>query len=171
MTTLQSGTEGWHELRFGALSVAQLYALLQFRQSVFVVEQNCPYLDADGLDQAATHIWLEENGKLVAYQRCLPPGTPYGESSIGRIIVDPAQRGRNLGRALVQRGIDFNLQQWPGEAIRIGAQAHLQPFYASLGFVPCGPIYDEDGIDHIHMLLTPGEDRAGMVSGPSGAAT
>lgn len=125
--------------------------MLQLRQAVFVVEQNCPYLDMDGLDQESLHILCWQGNDLLASQRCLPPGLSYPQSSIGRIVVSPKARGLQLGRELVQRGIDYNLKTWPNKGIRIGAQAHLQHFYASLGFVRDGDEYLEDGIAHIHM--------------------
>jgi ElaA protein len=145
--------DGWHQRRFAELGPELLYAILALRQAVFVVEQDCPYLDCDGLDAAAVHLFLLENGALTAYERCLPPGTPYPESSIGRIIVTPAQRGSGLGRELVRRGIAFNRARWPGHAIRIGAQSRLTRFYQSLGFVSCEDHYIEDGIEHVHMVL------------------
>ncbi|WP_035517436.1 GNAT family N-acetyltransferase [Pseudohaliea rubra] len=148
----------WEALRFDTLGVRRLYDILALRQAVFVVEQDCPYLDCDGLDEAAWHVFCRRGETLLAYQRCLPPGTPYPESSIGRIIVPEAARGRGLGRELVRRGIAFNREQWPGQGIRIGAQARLTAFYESLGFTVDGGSYDEDGIDHIHMTL-PAESR------------
>lgn len=141
----------WQAIGFAELDTATLYQVMQLRQAVFVVEQNCSYQDLDGLDQLATHILCRDQGQLLAYQRCLPPGTSYPESSLGRVIVAPAARGRRLGRDLVQRGIDHNLQTWPASDIRIGAQAYLETFYASLGFVPEGDVYLEDGISHRHM--------------------
>lgn len=143
---------GWSCQPFSALSGNDVYDLLQLRSAIFVVEQDCVYLDPDGMDSAAWHHAYRENGRLLAYQRCLPPGTPYEhESSIGRIIVDASQRGKQLGRDLVQRGIDFNLSTWPDSPILIGAQAQLQRFYESLGFTVCSDPYLEDGIEHIHM--------------------
>jgi ElaA protein len=146
----------WEALPFEALDVHRLYDILALRQAVFVVEQDCPYLDCDGLDAAAWHLFCRRDDTLLAYQRCLPPGAPYRESSIGRIIVPAAGRGRGLGRDLVRRGIAFNRERWPGHGIRIGAQARLTAFYESLGFTVDGAIYDEDGIDHIHMTLPAG---------------
>lgn len=145
----------WDCKRFNALSGAEVYALLALRAEVFVVEQNCAYLDPDGLDPVAMH-WLAWSGEhLVAHQRCLPPDVPYEESSIGRIVTSPGWRGREIGRELVRRGIDFNRQQWPRHSIRIGAQARLTRFYESFGFRIAGDPYIEDGIEHVHMLLTP----------------
>ena len=143
----------WYCRPFAELSVNELYALLRLRGEVFVVEQECAYLDPDGLDPAAWHYMGWDGDELVASQRCLPPGTPYAESSIGRIVTAPAQRGRSLGRELVTRGIAFNREQWPGHPIRIGAQARLSRFYESYGFVQVGEPYMEDGIEHVHMLL------------------
>ena len=143
---------GWSCQPFSALSGSDVYDFLQLRSAVFVVEQNCVYLDPDGLDSVGWHWAYREGGKLLAYQRCLPPGVPYAqESSIGRVIVDPGQRGKDLGRKLVRRGIDFNRATWPDKAILIGAQAQLQRFYESLGFVVCSEPYLEDGISHIYM--------------------
>ena len=141
----------WQTLAFAELSLDQLYAVLRLRQQVFVVEQQCAYLDLDNGDHTAVHMLGTFQGELVAYQRCLPPGQSYTESSIGRVVVSPAMRGRQLGRELVQRGIAFNLSQWPQSDICISAQAHLQGLYASLGFVAEGTGYLEDDIPHWKM--------------------
>ncbi|MEQ9463677.1 MAG: GNAT family N-acetyltransferase [Haliea sp.] len=143
----------WLNTPFSALEADQLYALLQLRQDVFVVEQTCVYRDLDGLDRDSWHMRYLEGDTVLAYQRCLPPGLAYPESSLGRILVAPATRGTGLGRELVLRGIEFNRQQWPQADISIGAQAYLEDFYGSLGFVSEGVPYPEDGILHIHMRL------------------
>lgn len=117
-----------------------------------MIEQNCIYPDLDGLDQNSTHMLCWQGEDLLAYQRCLPPGLSYPESALGRIVVAPAGRGHNLGRELVQRGIDLNIKQWPHSDIKIGAQGYLKSFYEGLGFVALGEEYIEDGIAHIHML-------------------
>ena len=150
-----SGERNWLTLTWPQLNTDQLYRIIQLRQEVFVVEQNCVFRDLDGLDSLATHMLCLRDGALLAYQRCLPPGSCYPESSLGRIVVAPEARGEQLGRELVRRGIDYNRQQWPGQAIRIGAQAHLADFYGSLGFIAASDPYVEDGIPHIEMVLSP----------------
>ena len=143
----------WRTVAFGELTPAELYAILKLRQDVFIIEQDCIYPDLDNLDPMATHMSAWKDGEIMAYQRCLSPGVSYRESSLGRIVVAPAGRGLQLGRELVQRGIDYNRSCWPSSNIQIGAQAHLQGFYGSLGFTPLGDEYIEDGIAHRHMLL------------------
>ncbi len=143
----------WLNTPFASLEAGQLYALLQLRQAVFVVEQNCAYPDLDGLDRLGWHMRCVHGDTVLAYQRCLPPGVAFPESSLGRIVVGPEARGTGLGRELVQRGIDFNRRQWSATDIYIGAQAYLEAFYASLGFVSEGAPYLEDNILHIHMRL------------------
>jgi ElaA protein len=147
----------WQWSGFKDLTAAQLYAMLALRQEVFVLEQSCLYPDIDGLDPAAHHLlgWRDVNGKpeLVAHLRCLAPGAKYTEMSIGRVVTSPAARGTGLGRELVAQGIALAQQLHPGHAIRIGAQAHLEAFYAGFGFVTVSEPYDEDGILHIDMLL------------------
>lgn len=141
----------WETLPFAALDVRLLYAVMRLRQEVFVLEQNCVYLDADGADLVAEHMLCRQAGELVAYQRLLGPGIKYPESSMGRIVVQPALRGQELGRELVQRGITHNQERWPGVDICISAQAHLEAFYGSLGFNGEGDVYDEDGVPHRKM--------------------
>ncbi|CAH0219800.1 Acetyltransferase SACOL1063 [Massilia sp. Bi118] len=147
----------WQWNGFNALTVAQLYAMLALRQEVFVLEQTCLYPDIDGLDPGAQHLlgWREVDGKaeLVAHLRCLAPGAKYEEMSIGRVVTSPAARGSGLGRELVAQGVALAQQLHPGHAIRIGAQAHLEAFYNSFGFVTVSEPYDEDGILHIDMVL------------------
>jgi ElaA protein len=148
----------WQWSSFADLTAAQLYAMLALRQQVFVLEQTCLYPDIDGLDPAAHHLlgWRDVDGKpaLAAHLRCLAPGAKYTEMSIGRVVTSPAARGTGLGRELVAQGIALAQRLHPGHAIRIGAQAHLEAFYASFGFVTVSEPYDEDGIQHIDMLLS-----------------
>ncbi len=141
----------WHERSFEQLTARELYAIIAARERVFVLEQRCIYLDADGLDPIATHLWAEQAGELVAYLRILPPGARWPEASIGRVIVAASTRGTGLGRELMRRGIA--LANGP---IRIGAQAHLQRFYTELGFETISGAYDEDGISHVDMLRRAG---------------
>ncbi len=141
----------WKTLAFTELTGEELYATLRLRQQVFVVEQQCAYLDLDNLDQRAIHMLCIGEGELLAYQRCLAPGLSYPESSLGRIVVCPALRGQQFGRKMVQRGIEHNLSRWSGSGIRINAQAHLLDFYTTLGFIAEGGEYLEDNIPHRQM--------------------
>jgi len=141
----------WHTLTFPELDPEQLYAILRLRQEVFVVEQECIYLDIDNRDQQAVHILCMEKERLLAYLRCFAPEEAGADSVLGRLVVDPAHRGRKLGREMVRRGIEHNTRRWPGCDIRISAQAHLQALYSSLGFIAEGEEYLEDGIPHVRM--------------------
>lgn len=139
----------WHSEPFSALTGRQVYAMTALRERVFVVEQNCVYLDADGLDLESQHLWAENDaGEILAYLRIVPAGAKFDEISIGRVITAPEARGTGLGRELMRRGLDAV----GPVTVRIGAQAHLERFYGELGFVRASDEYDEDGIPHIEML-------------------
>jgi ElaA protein len=134
-----------------------LYQALRLRSAVFVVEQNCVFPDLDGLDPACEHLCGSgAGGVLLAYARLLPPGLKHEESAIGRVVVDPAARGAQLGRVLMIEAIRGCRARYPGDPIRIGAQQRLERFYASLGFASFGGPYLEDGIWHIDMRLASG---------------
>lgn len=141
----------WQDLHHSELTAAQLYAVLALRCEVFVVEQQCAYLDVDGRDLSGEtrHLigWLA--GKPAAYARLLKNETV----AIGRVIVAPEARGRRLGMALMEQALAACARHWPQAGVMLSAQAHLQPFYASLGFQPSSAVYDEDGIPHIDMRL------------------
>jgi ElaA protein len=146
----------WRCLPFGALLPQTLYALLRLRAEVFVVEQACAFQDLDDADPACFHLLGETPSptgpQLLAYARLVPAGLKYAEASIGRVVTAPSQRGSGLGHALMQEAVRQLHQRWGPQAIRIGAQAHLQGFYREHGFVPDGPLYLEDGIEHIEMI-------------------
>lgn len=143
----------WVYKNFNDLTVLELYAILKLRSEVFVVEQNCVYLDTDNKDQLSFHLsgWI--GNELVAYARILPPGSAFQEASIGRVVTNPQYRKTGAGKALMQRAIEKTLQQFDVSAIKIGAQLYLLSFYKSLGFKISGPEYLEDGIPHIEMVL------------------
>lgn len=151
---LTDGALNWRLERYGDLTREALYAALRARVAVFVVEQDCPYQDLDGMDDRAVHVsgWTDAD-ELIAYARLLPPATRFAEPSIGRVLTTDAGRGKGLGRPLMQRAIHCCRQHWPDQPIRISAQQHLARFYGSLGFEIDSEPYDEDGIPHVEMLL------------------
>ena len=143
----------WQDLHHSDLSVSQLYALLQLRCAVFVVEQNCPYQDIDGddLEGENRHILGWHNGTLVAYARILKSDDELQPVVIGREIVSEALRGEKIGQQLMSKALESCTRRWPEKPIYLGAQAHLQNFYGQFGFIPVTDIYEEDGIPHIGM--------------------
>jgi len=145
----------WTFKAFDALNLQELYAVLQLRSAVFVVEQTCVFQDMDGFDDQALHLMGFEDNQLVAYARCFAAGVKFAEASIGRVITHPECRGGGLGHLLMEQALQGVLAQWGEQAIRIGAQAHLRDFYAQHGFVDVDKPYLEDGIAHLEMLRQP----------------
>ena len=143
----------WKE--FHELSLDDLYAILNLRQKVFIVEQDCPYIDADYTDQNAFHLLAYEYNNLIAYLRAFKPGIKYEGSSMGRIVTEINSRGHGLGREITKMGVNFLMQEYPNNEIVISAQHRLKHFYIDLGFTPRGEVYLEDDIDHIQMYIHP----------------
>jgi ElaA protein len=133
--------------------VHELYQLLRLRSEVFVVEQNCVFLDMDNKDQDCWHLLGWKGHLLAASTRLVPPGIAYDEMSIGRVVSSPQARGEGIGRALMEESIAACYKLFGHNPIRIGAQLYLEKFYTSLGFKTAGEIYLEDGIKHVEMLL------------------
>src|SRR5580704_11610996 len=143
----------WSCKKFNDLSPNELYAILQLRNEIFVVEQNCVFQDADNKDQHCYHLMGWQQNILSAYSRILPPEISYSESSIGRIVTSPNARGNGIGRELVKQSIEELYILFGKIPIKIGAQMYLQKFYESFGFKQTSDIYLEDDIPHIEMLL------------------
>lgn len=145
-------------VRFYELSLDELYAILALRQEVFIVEQNCPFLDADGKDQTALHLMLfDKEDNLIAYTRLFDKDLYYeGYTSIGRVVTSPKARGGGIGRVLMEKSIEKVLDLFGQTPIKIGAQKYLEKFYQSLGFELTGNDYIEDGIPHTYMIYPAG---------------
>ena len=143
----------WVYKTFTDLHPEELYAILQLRNAVFVVEQDCPYQDADDKDQLSYHLCGWNGKNLAAYARVIPPGISYAQASIGRVVTSPSFRKHGAGKALMEQAIDKTLNSFNVNEIKIGAQLYLNKFYTNLGFIQSGPEYLEDGIPHIEMLL------------------
>jgi len=143
----------WKQSDLTSLSASGLYRLLRERVAVFVVEQDCPYQDLDGLDDRAIHLWAEApDDAILAYARVLPPGVSFAEASIGRVLTTSAGRAKGLGRDLMVRALAVCTSRYPDSGIRISAQEYLLGFYQSLGFETVKGPYLEDGIPHLEML-------------------
>ena len=148
MTELKLHVKTWDQL-----DLDTWYAISRLRNAVFVVEQDCVYQDLDGVDSRSKHVYLTDSEQhIAAYARIVPKGLIYPEHSIGRVLVDDQNRGRQLGRRLMKACMEVVEKELPGSPIRISAQVYLTVFYESLGFIKQGDSYLEDGIPHIEML-------------------
>jgi ElaA protein len=140
---------------FKDLSIEELYEILQLRANVFIIEQNCIYHDIDGLDTACFHLFARDHDvqKIIAYARLVPQNLKFDVPSIGRVITDINYRNIGLGKALMNRAIVETCKLFETNKIKISAQTYLFNFYNSFGFEPISERYDEDGIEHVDMLL------------------
>lgn len=137
--------------KFSQLSLEQLYIVLALRSSVFVVEQNCPYLDIDGKDIHALHLLGTEGDELVAYIRLFPPKDSHDSVVFGRVVTAKSVRTKGFGKKLMGELLNFCEANYPGYTIECSAQHYLKKFYEGFGFKICSDVYDEDGIPHIDM--------------------
>ena len=151
MTTAQLPIE-WTTKAFEQLTAGELYDVMQLRQAVFVVEQKCWYLDADGVDKHSLHLSGRlPSGQLACYLRVVPPGHRFNEPSIGRVVVDSSLRRHRIGTLLMTRGVELVEERYPARGIFLSAQKYLEHFYRSFGFTSTGHEYLEDGIPHVDM--------------------
>ena len=141
----------WEIKRFEALSVVELYKVMQLRSEVFVVEQNCVYQDLDGKDLKALHLIGEDNGQTIAYARLFKPNDYFVDASIGRVVVKQSYRKKKVGHILMQQAIEVIETQFGASNITISAQLYLKKFYESHGFIQTSDMYLEDDIPHIEM--------------------
>jgi len=137
---------------FPELSTKELYAILQLRSAVFVVEQDCVYQDIDGKDQKAMHVLGFKNDDIIAYTRIFKPGDYFEEASIGRVVVAKSERQHKYGYDIMNASMDVITKQFKETTIKISAQAYLKSFYNNLGFKQTGEHYLEDDIPHIAMI-------------------
>lgn len=150
-------TLSWHTKHHRELDTHELYALLELRTRVFVVEQNCPYQEVDGQDLVGDtcHLLAWRDGQLLAYLRLLDPARHDGQVVIGRVVIAPEARGSGLGHTLMEHALQACAARWPGVPVYLSAQAHLQRYYSRYGFVAVTEEYLEDDIPHIGMRRGP----------------
>jgi len=142
----------WKIKPFEKLSPNELYDIMRLRSAIFVVEQNCVYLDPDGKDKVALHLFGEFEGKIVAYSRLFKSGISFDNASIGRVVVDAKYRDRKWGHDLMREAIAGIKTHFGESKITIGAQLYLKKFYESHGFIQTSEMYLEDDIPHIEMI-------------------
>ncbi len=143
----------WEWYSFEQLSNRHLHEILRLRQEVFIVEQNCVYLDADELDTVSHHLMGRISGEIVVYARLCPPGSRFTEPSMGRLLTVKPYRQAGLAHRAVERCLLKAKEIFDESSFRISAQSYLRDFYSGFGFVESGEPYDEDGIEHIDMVL------------------
>jgi len=142
----------WELKSFEELNSFELYTILKLRSQVFVVEQNCIFLDMDDKDYYSHHLmgWIDKD--LAAYSRLIAPGKVYTQMTIGRVVISPKYRNTGSGKELITVSIKRCYELFGKQEIKIGAQFYLKKFYSLFGFTQSSDIYDEDGIEHIEMI-------------------
>ena len=138
---------------FNDLSPIELYGILKLRSDVFVVEQQCIYSDLDNKDLKSFHAFSKLKDEIIACSRIVPPGLSYSTPSIGRVAVCNSQRGKKIGKLIMEKSIEKCKFLFSGMPITISAQSYLEKFYFDLGFKTVSEPYLEDNIPHIKMML------------------
>ena len=146
----------WYCKSFDELTTHELYEILRLRTDVFIVEQNCPYPDIDGLDLKSVHLFARDGERISAYLRMLWRDGEPGVVHMGRVVT--AVRGVGLGAELLRAGVRAAVDRMGAIEIYIEAQDYARGFYAREGFLPCSDVFLEDGIPHVRMRLRR-EDR------------
>jgi ElaA protein len=144
----------WYHRHFRELNMTELYQILQLRNEVFIVEQNCAFQDLDDKDFKCYHLmgFDTDSQKILAYTRIVPAGVSFEDASIGRVVTSPSARNCGIGKVLMEKSIELLEELYGGVSIKIGAQLYLKKFYESFGFQQVEEIYLEDGIEHILMI-------------------
>lgn len=138
--------------RIDDLSAREMHTIIAHRERVFIIEQNCPYQDADDYDAVSWHLACYSDGELAAYLRIVDAGYKYAEPSIGRVLTAKPYRGLGLGKVLMSEAMSRFNTLYPKQNNRISAQAYLLDFYQGFGFEACSEEYLEDDIPHVEML-------------------
>ncbi|MFT4524039.1 MAG: ElaA protein [Bacteroidia bacterium] len=142
----------WNWKRFEELTTSELYEFMVLRQEVFVVEQSCHYLDADGRDVNSFHLMGYQDGKMVAYARIVKPGFSYAEVAVGRVVTAQSVRGQGIGITLMNKALGHIEEEFGKVPVRLSAQTYLLKYYEKYGFASTGKEYFEDEIPHTEML-------------------
>ena len=137
---------------FDELTNRELYEILRAREAVFVVEQNCPYYDIDGLDYPSLHMFYkDEDGSVQACLRIFEKVDEPGTMQIGRVVT--VARGIGLGGKILHRAVQWIRENCDANGIYLEAQQYAIGYYAKEGFQVVSDPFLEDGIPHVQMRL------------------
>ena len=149
----------WKTLEFEQLTARELYLILRARSAVFIVEQSHVYLDADGRDEAALHVFAAEDMSrpmpILAYARIQPGDAEDPEVVIDKVLTSPARRGDGTAELLIERVLQASAERWPGRAIRVAAPVGLRGFYEQFSFRKTEGPFLEHGVPFIGLTRSP----------------
>ena len=134
---------------FNHLTTSELYEILKSRAKVFFLEQKIVCLDMDNVDYRSTHLFLEEDGQVVAYLRAF-----YKDDDtvkIGRVLT--LHHGSGIGRQLMENALSYIKREMPCRMIYVESQKHAEGFYAKFGFRTVSEEFLEADIPHVAMEL------------------
>ncbi len=121
------------------------------RTTVFIEEQGFQN-ELDETDKRAFHACLYVDGKPAAVGRLFTDdgGVEY---HIGRVAVAADQRGKQLGRAIME-ALEEKARSLGGVRVALSAQCRAAEFYRKLGYTQVGEEYLDEYCPHIAMVKT-----------------
>lgn len=134
---------------FDELTNTELYEIMRLRQDVFIVEQNCPYFDLDGVDYKSVHVFIEDGGSLVSCLRIFPRDGEEGIIQVGRVVT--RERKKGYGAAILSEGLRAARERFSPSGFYLEAQTYAVGYYAREGFEVVSDEFLEDGIPHVQM--------------------
>ena len=123
------------------------------RKKVFVIEQGVePEIEWDGKDHTCTHVLARLDGEPVGTGRIQPNG------HIGRLAVLASQRGKSLGKSMLEQLIRVAEEQGH-EHVFLNSQVQAVGFYEHFGFIVEGTVFMVAGIPHQRMEMKLSESK------------
>ncbi len=136
---------------FNELSLQELYEILKARSQIFILEQNMHCQDIDGIDFKARHIFIEEDGKILAYLRAFYTDDSNTVVRVGRVL--SITHGIGLGAKVMRFAVEDIKQNMKCQKICLDSQKHAIGFYEHLGFKTVSDEFMEEGVLHVRMEL------------------
>jgi ElaA protein len=138
---------------FEQLTNYEVYNMIRIREEIFILEQDCVYVDCDKNDTICDHLLVKKNDEIIATLRIVPAGVKYEQISIGRVVVTEQVRKQGLGTKIMKEALAYIEKKYGQVPVVLSAQVSIKGLYEKSGFKVVSDIYLEDGIDHVKMRL------------------
>ena len=137
----------------GPSDLDHVYAI---RREVFVTEQGVPLdHERDEIDNRALHVLAWVDGEAVGTARTFSRPEDPDEAWIGRMAVRRMARKKGIASRILEFLVT-RCRERGFKRIRLHSQKYVAGLYRRHGFVSIGAPFQEEGIEHLEMVLVSG---------------